>query len=103
MPLSYNEDLRSGPGGARAAPDRAGPARVRTHRRHRSEPAEGEQTNPDEAAQHVREALRRSLLNSRGITASELIKQRYAKFRGMGNFFTETSITSLSGSGRCPH
>jgi acetyl-CoA carboxylase carboxyl transferase subunit alpha len=53
------------------------------------EPAEGAQANPDEAAQHVREALRRTLAELAGMTAHELIEQRYAKFRGMGNFFTE--------------
>ena len=54
------------------------------------EPAEGAHVNPDEAAQHVREALRRTLAELAGMSATELIEQRYAKFRGVGNFFTET-------------
>jgi acetyl-CoA carboxylase carboxyl transferase subunit alpha len=54
------------------------------------EPAEGAHANPDEAAQYVRDALRRTLAELSGLTATELIEQRYAKFRGMGNFFTET-------------
>ncbi len=54
------------------------------------EPAEGAHANPDEAAQYVREALRRTLAELAGMSATALIEQRYAKFRGMGNFFTET-------------
>jgi acetyl-CoA carboxylase carboxyl transferase subunit alpha len=53
------------------------------------EPAGGAHTDPDQAAEHVREALRKSLSELSGFSATELVEQRYAKFRGMGNFFTE--------------
>jgi acetyl-CoA carboxylase carboxyl transferase subunit alpha len=53
------------------------------------EPAEGAQANPDEAAENVRKALHQALSELSGLSATELIEQRYAKFRGMGNFFTE--------------
>ncbi len=37
----------------------------------------------------VRLALRESLAELSGLSTTELIEQRYAKFRGMGSFFTE--------------
>jgi acetyl-CoA carboxylase carboxyl transferase subunit alpha len=53
------------------------------------EPAGGAQENPDQAGEFVREALRRTLAGLTGLSATELIEQRYAKFRAMGSFFTE--------------
>jgi len=53
------------------------------------EPPEGAQADPDQAAGFVRDALRRSLAELSGLSATELIEQRYAKFRAMGAFFTE--------------
>jgi acetyl-CoA carboxylase carboxyl transferase subunit alpha len=51
------------------------------------EPAEGAHADPDQAAEFLRQTLRDSLAELSGLSASELIEQRYAKFRGMGNFF----------------
>jgi len=53
------------------------------------EPSEGAQTNPDQAAAFLRDALRRTLADLAGLSADELVQQRYAKFRTMGGFFTE--------------
>jgi acetyl-CoA carboxylase carboxyl transferase subunit alpha len=54
-----------------------------------AEPAEGAHTDPDRAAGFVRDALRRTLSELAGLSATELIEQRYAKFRAMGSFFTD--------------
>src|SRR5207245_9455164 len=51
------------------------------------EPAEGAHTDPDGAAMALRETLRGSLQQLDALSAEELIEQRYAKFRQMGNFF----------------
>src|SRR5208283_2873590 len=53
------------------------------------EPPEGAQSDPDRAAGFVRDAFRRALAELSGLSANELIEQRYAKFRAMGAFFTE--------------
>ena len=53
------------------------------------EPPEGAQANPDQTAENVRVVLRQALSELAGMTASELIQHRYAKFRGMGSFFIE--------------
>jgi acetyl-CoA carboxylase carboxyl transferase subunit alpha len=53
------------------------------------EPPDGAQADPDQAAGFVRDALRRTLSELSGLSANELIEQRYAKFRAMGAFFTE--------------
>jgi acetyl-CoA carboxylase carboxyl transferase subunit alpha len=53
------------------------------------EPPEGAQTDPDRAAGFVRDAVRRALAELSGLSANDLIEQRYAKFRAMGAFFTE--------------
>ncbi len=53
------------------------------------EPPEGAQADPDQAAAFVRDALRRALSDLSGLSANELIEQRYAKFRAMGSFFTQ--------------
>jgi acetyl-CoA carboxylase carboxyl transferase subunit alpha len=53
------------------------------------EPAGGAHEDPDQAAGQVREVLRRSLQELSGLSSTELIQQRYSKFRQMGSFFTE--------------
>lgn len=53
------------------------------------EPAGGAHTDADQAAENVRAALRESLAELSGLSVTELVEQRYAKFRGMGNFFAE--------------
>jgi acetyl-CoA carboxylase carboxyl transferase subunit alpha len=51
------------------------------------EPAGGAQENPEEAAASLREALRFHLDKLSVLDAEQLVDQRYAKFRAMGNFF----------------
>jgi acetyl-CoA carboxylase carboxyl transferase subunit alpha len=53
------------------------------------EPAEGAHTDPDQAAEFVRIAVRKGLEELAPRSPSELIDQRYNKFRRMGNFFAE--------------
>ena len=55
------------------------------------EPPEGAQTDPDRAAEAIRETLRVALQELRSLTPQQLLEQRYVKFRKMGNFFTEAS------------
>jgi len=51
------------------------------------EPAEGAHTDPDGAAAALRETLRTALAQLDPLSPEELVEQRYAKFRAMGNFF----------------
>ena len=51
------------------------------------EPAEGAHTDPDGAAAALRETLRAALEELEPLSPEELVEQRYAKFRAMGNFF----------------
>jgi acetyl-CoA carboxylase carboxyl transferase subunit alpha len=51
------------------------------------EPAGGAQEDPVASAGSLRAALTTSLAELRKLSANELIQQRYAKFRKMGNFF----------------
>ena len=51
------------------------------------EPAGGAQEDADGAAESLKASLRRSLAELNRLTASELVQQRYTKFRKMGNFF----------------
>jgi acetyl-CoA carboxylase carboxyl transferase subunit alpha len=51
------------------------------------EPEGGAQEDPDAAAESLRHALRRSLLDLAGLSGEQLVEHRYAKFRKMGNFF----------------
>jgi acetyl-CoA carboxylase carboxyl transferase subunit alpha len=51
------------------------------------EPAEGAHTDPDGAAAALRETLRAALEQLDPLSPEELVEQRYAKFRAMGNFF----------------
>ena len=56
------------------------------------EPPEGAHTDWDQAAALVRQTLRQALADLTGISAQELIEQRYRKFRQMGSFFTEETF-----------
>jgi acetyl-CoA carboxylase carboxyl transferase subunit alpha len=51
------------------------------------EPAEGAHTDADAAAANLRETLRGALETLSALTPQQLVDQRYAKFRKMGNFF----------------
>ena len=51
------------------------------------EPPGGAQEDPDAAAENLRQYLRRSLNELDGLSPDQLVQQRYAKFRHMGNFF----------------
>ncbi|MGI8744535.1 MAG: acetyl-CoA carboxylase carboxyltransferase subunit alpha [Bryobacteraceae bacterium] len=53
------------------------------------EPPGGGHTDPDAAAEFVKEPLRRALEELAPRSREELIEQRYQKFRRMGNFFAE--------------
>jgi acetyl-CoA carboxylase carboxyl transferase subunit alpha len=53
------------------------------------EPGEGAHSDPDAAAEAIRKTLRAALDELAGLSETELIDQRYAKFRGMGNFFAD--------------
>src|SRR5713226_301129 len=51
------------------------------------EPPEGAHVDPDGAAAALRDTLRAALDQLEALSPQELIEQRYAKFRAMGNFF----------------
>jgi acetyl-CoA carboxylase carboxyl transferase subunit alpha len=51
------------------------------------EPAEGAHTDADGAAASLRETLRTALEQLDALSPEQLVEQRYAKFRAMGNFF----------------
>ena len=51
------------------------------------EPEGGAQEDPVAAAESLRQALHRSLLELAPLTGEQLVDHRYAKFRKMGNFF----------------
>ncbi len=53
------------------------------------EPAEGAHTDYDRAAENLRETLRNALTVLAPLGPTELIEQRYEKFRRMGNFSIE--------------
>jgi acetyl-CoA carboxylase carboxyl transferase subunit alpha len=53
------------------------------------EPAEGAHTDPDKAAEFVRQAVRTALEELSSRSGKDLIDDRYKKFREMGNFFAE--------------
>jgi acetyl-CoA carboxylase carboxyl transferase subunit alpha len=52
------------------------------------EPPGGAHEQHDQAAELLRQALRRNLDELARLAPSELVEQRYGKFRRMGNFFT---------------
>lgn len=56
------------------------------------EPHEGAHLNHDEAAGYLRITLRKGLQELAPLSPEELIRQRYERFRTMGNFFVEKSI-----------
>jgi acetyl-CoA carboxylase carboxyl transferase subunit alpha len=53
------------------------------------EPPEGAHTDPDKAAEFVKQSIRAALDELSSRTGKELIDDRYKKFREMGNFFAE--------------
>jgi acetyl-CoA carboxylase carboxyl transferase subunit alpha len=53
------------------------------------EPAEGAHTDPNRAAEFVKETIQKALAELAPLTSKELIDDRYDKFRRMGNFFAE--------------
>jgi acetyl-CoA carboxylase carboxyl transferase subunit alpha len=53
------------------------------------EPPGGAQEDWDQAAESLRQQLRKSLDELTPLTAKQLVDQRYDKFRQMGNFFAE--------------
>jgi acetyl-CoA carboxylase carboxyl transferase subunit alpha len=56
------------------------------------EPAQGAHTDPNRAAELVKETIQRALAELAPLTSKELIDDRYDKFRRMGNFFSDGSI-----------
>jgi acetyl-CoA carboxylase carboxyl transferase subunit alpha len=54
------------------------------------EPAEGAQTDPNQAAESVKETIQKALAELAPLSRQALIDERYNKFRRMGNFFAET-------------
>src|ERR1700733_6771132 len=53
------------------------------------EPPDGAHTDPDKAAEFVKQAIRTALEELSSRSDKELIDDRYKKFRQMGNFFAE--------------
>jgi acetyl-CoA carboxylase carboxyl transferase subunit alpha len=53
------------------------------------EPPGGAQENADGAAENLRLALIRTLDELNGLSPQQLVQDRYARFRRLGNFFTE--------------
>jgi len=58
------------------------------------EPGEGAHTDPDLAAEAVRETLRRALQELSHRTPRQLVDDRYDKFRHMGAFFNEAALAA---------
>lgn len=56
------------------------------------EPAEGAHTDPDAAAENLRQALEVALAELSPLTPQQLVDDRYEKFRRMGSFFTEGQV-----------
>jgi acetyl-CoA carboxylase carboxyl transferase subunit alpha len=59
------------------------------------EPGEGAHTDPDAAAEAVRNTLRASLTELSGLSSKQLIDARYDKFRNMGSFFMVRTMVGL--------
>lgn len=57
-----------------------------------SEPKEGAHTDPNRAAELVKETIQKALAELTPLSSQELIDDRYNKFRRMGNFFAEAPI-----------
>jgi len=58
------------------------------------EPGEGAHTDPDGAAESLRETLRDALSKLGELTPRQLIDDRYDKFRRMGSFFQESAAAA---------
>ncbi len=58
------------------------------------EPAEGAQADHDGAAEMLKTRLRAALEELQGMTAQQLIEDRYEKFRRMGNCFAQGAATA---------
>jgi acetyl-CoA carboxylase carboxyl transferase subunit alpha len=56
------------------------------------EPAEGAHTDPNRAAELVKETIQKALAELAPLSSRELIDDRYDKFRRMGNFFAEGNL-----------
>jgi len=59
------------------------------------EPPGGAQDDPERAAELMRSKIRQALEELGRFSASELVQQRYMKFRRMGNFFTSAGTLAL--------
>jgi acetyl-CoA carboxylase carboxyl transferase subunit alpha len=57
------------------------------------EPGEGAHSDPDQAALAIGMTLRQTLDELSGLSAKQLIDERYEKFRRMGSFFTEPATS----------
>jgi acetyl-CoA carboxylase carboxyl transferase subunit alpha len=57
-----------------------------------SEPEEGAHTDPNRAAELVKETIQKALAELTPLSSQELIDDRYNKFRRMGSFFAEAPI-----------
>jgi acetyl-CoA carboxylase carboxyl transferase subunit alpha len=55
------------------------------------EPGEGAHTDPEAAAEFMRVTLHTALAELSAMSSSQLIDERYHKFRTMGSFFTESA------------
>jgi acetyl-CoA carboxylase carboxyl transferase subunit alpha len=53
------------------------------------EPPEGAQSDPDQAAEFLKQPIRTALVELGRLSPRALIEDRYGKFRRMGNFFAE--------------
>jgi acetyl-CoA carboxylase carboxyl transferase subunit alpha len=54
------------------------------------EPPGGAHHDPDLAAEQVRQVLKQALQELSGLSSTQLIEERYVKFRQMGSFFVDT-------------
>jgi len=54
-----------------------------------AEPGEGAHTDPNRAAELVKETIQRALAELDALSPQQLVDDRYNKFRRMGNFFAE--------------
>ncbi len=59
------------------------------------EPPGGAQDDPERAAELMRSKISQALEELGRLSASELVQQRYMKFRRMGNFFTSAGTLAL--------
>ena len=56
------------------------------------EPPGGAHLDPEATIAGVRDTLKRALKDLHGLSAEQLIDERYKKFREMGNFFEEVAL-----------